>query len=179
VIAAGAWGSELLGGLVPFPEVVVTQQQIFHFPRRDPAVDWPVFIHEDEFSTYGLPGGRDGGDLDAQKVAEHDRGQVTTASTRDGKIDVAGRSRLVNYVKEWLPGLVPEPFNEATCLYTTTADKDFVLDQRGPLIICSACSGHGAKFAPWLGVQAAQLAAGEGAVYIRFRLDRPGLVWHS
>ena len=176
VVTAGAWASGLLHGLVPFPEVVVTQQQIFHFPRRDPAVDWPIFIHEDEVSIYGLPGGRDGGDLDAQKVAEHDRGQVTTASTRDGEIDVAGRSRLVEYVKQWLPGLVPEPFNAATCLYTTTADQDFVLDQRGPLIVCSACSGHGAKFAPWLGVQAAQLAAGEGPVYIRFRLDRPGLI---
>ena len=29
-------------------------------------------------------------------------------------------------------------------------DEDFVLDRRGPIIVCSACSGHGAKFAPWV-----------------------------
>ena len=39
----------------------------------------------------------------------------------------------------------------------------------------SACSGHGAKFAPWLGMQVAKLAAGDGTVLERFRLDRPGL----
>ena len=176
VIAVGAWASDLLRENALFPEVVVTQQQIFHFPRRDPSVDWPVFIHEDELSIYGLPGGRDGGEGNAQKVAEHNRGLVTTASTRDGKIDVAGRSRLVEYVKQWLPGLVPEPFNEATCLYTSTPDLDFVLDQSGPLVICSACSGHAAKFAPWLGMEAAKLAAGVGTVHDRFRLDRPSLV---
>jgi sarcosine oxidase len=41
--------------------------------------------------------------------------------------------------------------------------------------VCSACSGHGAKFAPWLGTQVAKLAAGDGTVLEQFRLDRPGL----
>ena len=80
-------------------------------------------------------------------------------------------------MKDWLPGLVPSPLNETTCLYTSTADEDFILDQRGPIIVCSACSGHGAKFAPWLGDQAAKLAAGDGTVEDRFRLDRPGARW--
>jgi sarcosine oxidase len=91
-------------------------------------------------------------------------------------VNDAARSRIVEYVKEWLPGLVAEPFNEATCLYTTTADEDFILDQVGPVIVCSACSGHGAKFAPWLGDQAARLATGEGTVQARFKLGRAGLL---
>jgi sarcosine oxidase len=176
VVAAGAWVSDVLRGAVSFPPVTVTQQQVFHFPRQDLSVEWPVFIHQDHLSVYGLPGGDDGGEGNGQKVAEHDHGKVTTASARDGRVEAAARSRLVEYVKQWLPGLVAEPFNETTCLYTTTADEDFVLDQRGAIIVCSACSGHGAKFAPWLGTEAAKLAAGEGKVHDRFRLDRPGLV---
>jgi monomeric sarcosine oxidase len=175
VIAAGAWVAGLVDGVMPFPPVTVTQQQVFHFPRRDCAVDWPIFVYRDAMFVYGLPGGRDGGDRNAHKVAEHDNGQLTTASGRDGVVDPAARARLVEYVKSWLPGLVPEPCNETTCLYTTTADEDFVLDRRGAIIVCSACSGHGAKFAPWLGMQVAKLAAGDGTVVERFRLDRPGL----
>jgi glycine/D-amino acid oxidase-like deaminating enzyme len=176
VVAAGAWVPDVAHQITGFPTVTVSQQQIFHFPRRDPSVDWPVFVHkEDGLSTFGLPGGGDGGPANAQKVAEHGGGRVTTAASRDGIVDPAARSRVTAYVREWLPGLLPEPFNETTCLYTTTADEDFVLDRRGAIVVCSACSGHGAKFAPWLGVQAARLAAGEGPGPARFRLDRPTL----
>ncbi|HTT89116.1 MAG TPA: FAD-dependent oxidoreductase [Acidimicrobiales bacterium] len=175
VVAAGPWMAGLLRGRVPFPPVTVTQQQIFHFPRRDLSMAWPTFVHRGPMFVYGLQGGRDGGEHNAQKVAEYESGNVTTAATRDGIVDPAARARLVDYVTKWLPGLVPEPFNEATCLYTNTADEDFVLDRCGRVIVCSACSGHGAKFAPWLGTQAAKLAAGDGAVETRFRLDRPGL----
>jgi len=175
-VAAGAWVSQVAPRIARFPPVTVSQQQVFHFPRRDPSLDWPVFVHKEEaLSMFGLPGGADGGPGNAQKVAEHGGGRVTTAAGRDGIVDAAARERVVAYVRDWLPGLVPEPFNETTCLYTTTADEDFVLDRRGPLVVCSACSGHGAKFAPWLGVQAARLAAKDGFGPLRFRLDRPAL----
>jgi sarcosine oxidase len=176
VVAAGPWISEVLPAIVAFPPVAVTQQQVFHFPRRDPSMHWPVFVHKDRLATYGLPGGRDGGPGNALKVAEHNSHRLTTARERDGKVDPAVRSRMLAYVQEWLPGLVPEPFNETTCLYTSTADEDFVLDRSGPIIVCSACSGHGAKFAPWVGTEAAKLAAGTGVVRDRFQLDRRSLV---
>ena len=175
VIAAGAWVAPLLDGIIPVPPVTVTQQQVFHFPRRDLTADWPIFIHRGALFVYGLPGGRDGGQHNGQKVAENYNGTVTTATGRDGVVNDAARSRIVEYVRDWLPGLVPEPFNETTCLYTTTPDEDFILDQRGPIIVCSACSGHGAKFAPWLGDQAARLAAGDATVQPRFMLGRAGL----
>jgi glycine/D-amino acid oxidase-like deaminating enzyme len=74
-------------------------------------------------------------------------------------------------VRQWLPGLDPTPRNEATCLYTSTTSEDFVLDRIGPLVICSACSGYGAKFAPLVGELTADLALGSGgAVPDRFRL---------
>ncbi|GAA5058700.1 sarcosine oxidase [Thermocatellispora tengchongensis] len=171
VVAAGAWVSGLAGGLVPLPPLTVTQQQAFHFPRRDPDVDWPVVVHKDEgVSCYSLPGGRDGGPGGGRKVAEHDGGTPTTADTRSGVVDPAARERVAAYVREWLPGLEPEPFGETSCLYTSTITEDFVLDREGPLVICSPCSGHGAKFAPLIGELAADLAEGAPSPDPRFTL---------
>ncbi len=59
---------------------------------------------------------------------------------------------------------------ELTCLYTSTASEDFILDRQGPFVIASACSGHGAKFAPLIGQIAADLADGKGAPDQRFGL---------
>ncbi|MFJ2743386.1 FAD-dependent oxidoreductase [Streptomyces sp. NPDC087440] len=163
VVAAGAWVRDLVGDLVPLPELTVTQQQVFHFPRRDEAsARWPVIVHKADLSTYSLPGGRDGGPDDGRKIAEHDAGAPTTARTRDGRVDPAARERITAYVRDWLPGLVPEPFNEATCLYTSTRNEDFLLDRAGPLVIASPCSGHGAKFAPLIGEWTTTLATGRG-----------------
>lgn len=170
VVAAGAWVADLLGDLVPLPELVVTQQQIFHFPRGELAADAPIAVHKDALSVYSLPGGRDGAPLDARKIGEHDARSATTATSRDGIVDPAARTRIVEYVKQWLPGLVPEPFAATTCLYTSTANEDFVLDRVGPVIVCSPCSGHGAKFAPLIGRMATDLAMDRPVPYLRFGL---------
>ena len=171
VIAAGAWVGPLVGSLVALPELRVTQQQIFHFPRWDTsAPPWPSVIHEGARPVYHLAGGRDGGPGDDRKIGEHDAGHETTAATRDGLVQADSRERVVEYVRRWLPGLDPTPRNEATCLYTQTPSEDFVLDRVGPLVICSPCSGHGAKFAPLIGTLAAGLVDGSGDVPARFRL---------
>ena len=57
-----------------------------------------------------------------------------------------------------------------TCLYTSTASEDFILDRYGPLVVCSPCSGHGAKFAPLIGEIAADLACGGASPEPRFTL---------
>jgi sarcosine oxidase len=45
-----------------------------------------------------------------------------------------------------------------TCLYTNTADEEFVLERHGRIVVGSACSGHGFKFAPVVGRTLAALA---------------------
>jgi sarcosine oxidase len=175
VVAAGSWVEPLLSGLVALPPITVTQQQVFHFPRRDPnASPWPSVIHESATRAYyHLAGGRDGGAGDNRKIGEHGAGRTTTADSRDGVVDPDSRERTIRYVSEWLPGLVPEPADETTCLYTETPSEDFLLDRTGPLIVCSPCSGHGAKFAPLIGELTADLVTGaRGAVALpqRFRL---------
>ena len=179
VLAAGAWMEELAAVVqgAPFrlPPLRVSQQQVFHFARHNGVPEWPTSLHKGELSTYSLPGGRDGGPGGARKVAEHDApASDTTVSDRSGAIDPARRSRIVDYVKFWMPGLVPEPFAEATCLYTSTENQDFLLDRVGPFVLCSPCSGHGAKFAPLIGEMTAELVVGNGSPEPRFTLTAHG-----
>jgi monomeric sarcosine oxidase len=183
-VAAGGWVAPLLGDLVRLPPFEVTQQQAFHLAPRaatsggqadatrpyggDP---WPVFIYQDDTDHfYGLPGGRDGEVAGAVKLGEHHGGPVTTAAGRDGAVDPAGRDRAMAFAAGRLPGLEPRPVNELTCLYTTTANEDFILDRQGPFVVASPCSGHGAKFAPLLGEMIADLADGLPAPDSRFTL---------
>jgi monomeric sarcosine oxidase len=170
VIAAGAWLPELIGSLVRLPPLTVTQQQVHHFALREAAAQpWPIFIYRDPIDYfYGLPGGRDGEQPGAIKLGAHDPGKVTTPKTRDFKVDPAARDRLTGFVLRRLPGLASMPLNEVTCLYTSTASEDFILDRQGPFVVASACSGHGAKFAPLLGKIIAGIAAGQSGPNPRF-----------
>jgi monomeric sarcosine oxidase len=175
VVAAGPWIAPLLTGLLELPKLTVTQQQVFHFaPARGREPEpWPVFIHSDGGRyRYGLPGGRDGGAPGAVKIGEHNPGQATTAAGRDFRIDPAARDRVRAFVADRLPGLDPAPGHEASCLYTWTANEDFILDRPGggPFVVASPCSGHGAKFAPLVGEIIADLAAGLPSPDPRFTL---------
>jgi len=171
-VAAGGWLPPLLGSMVALPPLQVTQQQAFHFaPWEEPAAPWPIFIVKDAHDhVYGLPGGRDGEVPGAMKVGEHHNGKATTADGRDGLVDPRARERVRAFVSKRLPGLDSAPVNELTCLYTTTVNEDFILDRQGPFVVASACSGHGAKFAPLLGEIITSLAAGEPTPDPRFTL---------
>jgi sarcosine oxidase len=176
VVGAGGWLPELLAAL-PLPRAAldripplrVRQEQVFHFPYRQgphldgpPARPVPTSIHMDErMQVYALPGGRDAGDR-GHKVAEFDGGRVIpSAAHQDGRVDPANRARVVDWVRRNLPGVEPEPYAEATCLFTSTPTEDFVIDRMEGITIVSPCSGHGAKFAPLIGSLAADAATGE------------------
>jgi sarcosine oxidase len=155
------------------PPIEVRQEQAYHFPYADgtdPST-WPTFIHKREgWQAYGLPGGRDAG-FRGQKVAEYNGGKILpSAAEQDGKISPDNRRRVIDYVAQYLPGLVPEPYAETTCLFTNTPTEDFILDRADGITILSPCSGHGAKFAPLIGQLAADLATGAGPAPDQFRL---------
>ena len=171
-LAAGPWLPDLAAGLIELPPLTVTQQQVFHFAPRHPAAHpWPIFICQDQTTHfYGLPAGRDGEVPGAIKLGGHSPGTVTTATNRDFTVDPAARAETIAFADRCLPGLDTTPINEVTCLYTSTATEDFILDRQGPFVIASACSGHGAKFAPLLGEIITALAAGEKPPTPRFTL---------
>lgn len=168
VVAAGAWCQSLIGDVVSLPSLRVTQESVFHFAPRDEHSWWPSFIHHDAGTgtIYGLetPG-------EGVKLAEHHAGPEVDASTRDGMVDPGSRERIVQFVEQWMPGLVPIPATETTCLYTTSPTEDFVLDRVGPVVVASPCSGHGFKFAPLVGRIIADLVDGADGPE-RFRLPR-------
>ena len=171
VVTAGAWVEETLGGLMSgLPRLVVTQEQIAHFPARDSRQEWPSFIDHSRGAT-GIYGLRTPGE--GVKAAHHMGGAATAGDGRDFAIDTAHTAEIVRYVEEWLPGLVPEPQNMTTCLYTTTPNEDFIIDRQGPLVVGSPCSGHGFKFTPVIGRMLADLAQGVTAPRGRFSLGMP------
>ena len=182
IVSAGGWLPDLLGNLslpeaflARIPHLEVRQEQAYHFPYKDQSPEsaqpWPTFIHKREgIQTYGLPGGRDA-EWRGQKVAEYNGGKIMpSASSQDGLIDPANRQRVIDYVQSYLPGLVPEPYAETTCLFTNTPTEDFIIDKAENITVVSPCSGHGAKFAPLIGQFAADLATGAGTVPAEFRL---------
>ncbi|MFP3637366.1 hypothetical protein SB677_21675, partial [Bacillus sp. SIMBA_033] len=73
---------------------------------------------------------------------------LPSAAAQDGIIDPANRRGVIEYVEQYLPGLIPEPYAETTCLFTNTPTEDFILDRADGITLLSPCSGHGAKFAP-------------------------------
>jgi sarcosine oxidase len=67
-------------------------------------------------------------------------------------------ARAAAWVQRHYADVDPEPVLTETCLYTNTVDERFLLERRGRIVIGSACSGHGFKFAPAVGERLAVLA---------------------
>jgi sarcosine oxidase len=177
IVAAGAWAQGLLAGAVdPAPRMTATLQQVRYFTPRGRA-PWPTLIEWPDARPcwYTVPMvGRAPG----VKVAAHVPGPAV--DPRDGpfgETDPALDEEAAAYVAERLPGLEPAGLGPETCLYTMTADEDFVLDRAGPVVVGGGCSGHAFKFGPLLGEFLAGLALGAEppAGLERFALRRPAL----
>jgi sarcosine oxidase len=158
VVAAGPWAADVLAsaGAGALPALSVTQEHVVHFRPLDESLVWPSFIHHrpaGEQARYGLPSVDEG-----LKVGVHHGGPEVTGDTQLAELDAEQVDRIVDYAGDWIPGVVPEPQFGATCLYTTTPDERFVVERRGPIVIGSACSGHGFKFTPLTGRRLARLA---------------------
>ncbi len=168
ILALGPWlGRALpkLGSLLK-----VTRQAVGWFSPARPETTklgrFPIFIIErdPENVVYGFP------NFEARgvKAAQHNHGPIV------GPDDWGppAADRALRQAGEALAALVPGAsgpiVDRDVCLYTNTpaADRrpdkgeEFIID-RWPgsrLIVCSACSGHGAKFAPAIGQRLARLA---------------------
>jgi len=178
VVTAGAWAEGLLAGAVPqVPRLTATLQQVRYFAPRDGSGPWPTLIEWPDARPcwYLVPmaGGAPG-----VKVAAHVPGRKVDPRTGPfTEIDPALEAEAVDYVRDHLPGLEPAALGPETCLYTMTADEDFVLDRDGPVVVGGGCSGHAFKFGPLLGEALADLALGAEPAIARdrFSLRRPAL----
>jgi sarcosine oxidase len=179
VLAAGPWSQGLLPGAVTSPpRLTATLQQVRYFAPRDRAAGrWPTLIEwpAEGVSWYVVPMT---GDAPGVKVASHLPGRAV--DPRDGPfpdLDPALEQEAAQYVRRRLPGLDPAGLAPETCLYTMTADEDFVLDREGPVVVGGGCSGHAFKFGPLLGEMLADLALSTETPVPRerFALSRPAL----
>jgi len=171
VVAPGAWAADLLGGLISMPPLRTTQEQPAHFQPWDLQQSWPSFVHHPgaELDTEGIYGlGSD----DGVKIGEHGTGPEVHPDTRNSTADPAGVARLVEYARQWLPGVDPQSPAPISCLYTTTVDQDFLIDRSGPITFAAGFSGHGLKFGPAIGELLADLVLGEAEAPPQFRVDR-------
>jgi sarcosine oxidase len=138
----------------------VTRQPLFWFrPGRNGAslkTVWAIQI-DDERLLYGFPDVGNG-----LKAAIHYGGTQTTWLTVDRNVSETEASEVVELCGRYLPGVHGDLVRGATCLYTNTPDLHFVIDahpQYENVLIVSACSGHGFKFASAIGEAASQWAA--------------------
>ena len=160
VVSVGAWlaGNATRFAVDRLPPLRVTQEQPVYLASRIPDDGWPVFVDYEPAGVtarYGLmtPGV-------GLKVGEHGSGLEVDPDARP-PVDDATVTRLAAYARERLPGAEPEAVRVDSCLYTTTPDESFWLRREGPIVVCSACSGHGFKFAPVVGQRVAELAVAQ------------------
>ena len=163
VVAAGAWSRPLLAGVDIELPVIPTRETITYFRIPDPLGLPPVI--DDAVPDAEAHGLRRPGLINyalaapgiGLKAGLHHAGPVTDPD-QPGTADPA----IVRWVSTWaasrFPEVDPEPVGTETCIYTSTADESFVLERHGRVVVASACSGHGFKFAPAFGRTVAALA---------------------
>jgi glycine/D-amino acid oxidase-like deaminating enzyme len=84
---------------------------------------------------------------------------------------------LAAVVERFFPYATRRVKKGSVCMYTKTPDEDFIIDrhpEHGHVLIVSACSGHGFKFASAIGEIAAQWTlTGKATLDVSaFKMDR-------
>lgn len=159
VLCAGPWMGSMIPSLVP---LTVERQVPFWFSSvcqsRFSAAEMPVFIMEQRNGVfYGIPDVGHG-----VKVAMHHGGETVEPDNVKREVTGEDAAPVERFVSQSLPGLSQPHESSATCLYTNTPDLNFVvgLHPDDPkVVVVSACSGHGFKFASVIGEIAADLAS--------------------
>ena len=150
VVTAGAWVRDF----VPDLPVTVTRETLAYFRREGPPPPSIVDLNA-ETGGHGMYSLYD--PVHGLKAGAHHAGTEADPDV-PGEPDPAIVERISSWVRERFPDVDPEPVDAQACLYTTTPDEQFVLERRGRVVIGSACSGHGFKFAPAVGRRLAELA---------------------
>ena len=152
VVTAGPWVKEF------FPDLPVrtTRETVAYFRREGAPLPSVVQLDPETrgHAQYSLHD-----PVHGLKAGAHHAGAEVGPDEPD-QPDHALVERIAEWVARTYPDADPEPVVVETCMYTTTADEHFILERRGRIVIGSACSGHGFKFAPAIGTRLAALATG-------------------
>jgi sarcosine oxidase len=179
VIAGGAWSAQLLAEL-QLP-LTVERQSVFWLEPDVEAeqynrAQFPIYAYEYKAGSicYGfprLPRGVKASVMHGGEMSAHpDRVRRTINENEVGPLRDA--------LRPVLPGLAQAAIRDSTvCIFTNTPDRDFIVDfhpEYPQVLVSSACSGHGFKFASVLGeVHADLLITGSSRFDLSpFRIDR-------
>jgi sarcosine oxidase len=180
IVAAGAWTQSLMPSFA-LP-LRVTREVMGWFAPCNPALctsdRLPVFLLESRHGMhYGIP--PEAANIAAGiKVAKHHhRGETVDPDAHDRNISPEDEALIRGALADHVPAANGPLLAARTCLYTVTPDHHFIIDRvpgSSRIVLVSACSGHGFKFAPVIGEIVADLATlGHTSHDItRFRLDR-------
>ncbi|HEX2052057.1 MAG TPA: FAD-dependent oxidoreductase [Actinomycetota bacterium] len=149
IVAAGAWARPLVAPLGIDLGVTPTRETVAYF-HADVAP--PVVVDWGDPAVYVLPAPGLG-----LKAGEHHAGPVADPD-EPGEVSTESIARAAAWVRARVPGAAPEAHYAETCLYTNTPDEHFVMERIGDVVVGSACSGHGFKFAPLTGARLVALA---------------------
>ncbi len=154
VVTAGAWAKALLETAGISLPVSPTRETVLHFPFY-PA-PFPTLIDHGPYppgqAAYALASPGIG-----LKAGIHQAGPATDAA-QEGEVDTGAVRAVTEWVRRRFGRVEDGPALVETCLYTNAPDDEFVLERHGPIVVGSACSGHGFKFAPEIGRRLAALA---------------------
>jgi sarcosine oxidase len=120
----------------------------------------PIYLWEgaDGVILYGFPL------LDGVlKCAVHHRGADVTVDDVVREVSKAEVEAVRSRLARLIPRAAGAHVRSAVCLYTNTPDGDFLIDRHpahARVLVASACSGIGFKFAPAVGEILANLATG-------------------
>ena len=159
VVAAGAWVRDLVPALP-----VRVERQVMVWLALQSGTDlftpdrFPVWLRDStpHGDVYGFPS------LDGKsvKLGRHHGGEAVDPESVRRMVTDADLDPLRLFVTTYLRGVTRSVVRSAVCLYTNTPDQHFIVDTHPELanvVVLSACSGHGFKFAPVMGDIAADL----------------------
>jgi sarcosine oxidase len=192
IVAAGAWLPDSLPNLKLNLEITLESGVFFRpknlemfMPER-----FPIFIEHCDvtpetdrfdaaqaygFPVFGLPG---------VKIGLHHSGETVSASNRHFEVSTRTLKALQTWMLEHLPDAAGEIIHAKTCLYSNTKNHDFLIDWHSAfdpegssdVLIASPCSGHGFKFAPFMGELLADMVTDQANP---FQLERFRAATHS
>ncbi len=163
VVTAGGWAARLLDGVGVDLAVVPTRETVVYVElpgadRLPPVIDYGSLPEKGQ-------GGITRVGQAAYSLAAPGRGLKAGLHHSGPATDPDDESEPDQSVAAWAADWVAtryagagETLGSETCLYTNTADEEFVLERHGRVVVGSACSGHGFKFAPIVGRTLAALA---------------------
>lgn len=146
VVAAGAWARTLLPEFAG--KLEVKRRVVAWFQTETPKL-LPVMCIDNEEGVYGMPAPRG-----QYKLGFHAIGGAVRDPNNVREPDDEDARQLGEHVRLLLPKHDPKPVRMARCLYTVTPDENFLIAQCNKherVLIFSACSGHGFKYAPVFG----------------------------